>query len=54
MTAYGTALSSTLNNTSKEYIIVFLGCFKEVFAFSESLILGQHTLIGNLITKIIT
>lgn len=46
MTAYGVALSDTLNTTSQEYIIVFLNGLKDVFAFSDSLTLGQHTLIG--------
>jgi len=53
MTTYGTTLLNTLNNTSKEYFIIFLDGLKEVFVFSESLTLGQHTLIGNLIIKII-
>lgn len=47
MTIYGLALSDTLNTTSQEYIIVFLNGLKDVFEFSESLTLGQHTLIGN-------
>lgn len=47
MTAYGTALSDTLNTTSQEYITVYLDGLKEVFVFSESLTYGQHTLIGN-------
>lgn len=47
MTTYGTALSDTLNATSQEYIVVFLNGLTEVFKFSESLTLGQHTLIGN-------
>lgn len=46
MTAYGITLSDTLNTTSQEYIIIFLNGLKEVFAFNESLTLGQHTLIG--------
>lgn len=48
MTAYGTALSDTLSTTTQEHIIVFLGGLKEVFSFSESLSLGQYTLIGNI------
>lgn len=46
MTTYGSALSDKLNTTSQEYIIVFLDGLKEVFTFSESLTLGQHTLFG--------
>lgn len=46
ITAYGTALSDTLNTTSQEYITVYLDGLKEVFVFSESLTYGQHTLIG--------
>ncbi|VVC34388.1 Hypothetical protein CINCED_3A011587 [Cinara cedri] len=46
MTTYGSALSDTLSTTSQEYIIVFLGGLKEIFTFSKSLALGQHTLIG--------
>jgi len=53
MTTYGTALSTTLSKTSKEYIIVFLDGLKDVFAISESLTLGQYTLIGNFISQII-
>jgi hypothetical protein len=48
MTAYGMALSDTLNTTSQDYIIIFLSGLKEVFIFSESFTLGQHTLFGNL------
>lgn len=48
MATYGTALSDTLSTTSQEYIIVFLGGFRDIFTFSESLALGQHSLIGNL------
>lgn len=47
MSLYGATLSDTLNTTSQEYINVYLSGLKEVFAFSESLTLGQHTLIGN-------
>ncbi|XP_025409386.1 protein MMS22-like, partial [Sipha flava] len=46
MTAYGMALSDTLNTTSQDYIIIFLSGLKEVFIFSESFTLGQHTLFG--------
>lgn len=46
ITAYGIALSDTLNTTSQEYITVYLDGLKEVFVFSESLTYGQHTLIG--------
>lgn len=47
MTTYGGALSDTLNATSQEHISVFLAGLKDIFAYSESLILGQHTLFGN-------
>ncbi|XP_025201736.1 protein MMS22-like [Melanaphis sacchari] len=47
MTAYGTALSDTLNTTSQEYITVYLDGLKDLFLFSESLTYGQHTLIGS-------
>lgn len=46
MITYGAALIDSLNTTSQEYIMVFLDGLKEVFSFSESLSLGQHTLIG--------
>lgn len=52
MTTYGSALSDTLSTTSQEYIIVFLISLKEIFTFSKSLALGQHTLIGNLKTNV--
>lgn len=46
MIIYGAALIDSLNTTSHDYITVFLDGLKEVFAFSESLSLGQYTLIG--------
>lgn len=48
MTVYGTALLDTLNNTSQEYVNVFLCGLKEIFTWSKSLTLGQNTLIGKL------
>lgn len=51
MSAYGTALLDTLNTTSKDYIIIFLSSLPELFMFTESLALGQHTLLGNLNVK---
>lgn len=49
MATYGAALSDTLKTTSQEYIVVFLNGLTEVFEFSESLALGQHSLFGNII-----
>jgi len=47
MSLYGATLSDVLNTTSQEYIYVYLSGLKDIFVFSESLTLGQHTLIGN-------
>lgn len=46
MITYGASLIDSLNTTSQDYIVVFLEGLKEVFALSESLSLGQYTLIG--------
>lgn len=53
MTVYGASLSDTLNTTSHEYIVIFLDGLKEVFLFSETLDLGQHTLIGKYFINLI-